>query len=132
MKAAYNILFLICIGSGIFDERVKTALPNNGIIVTNQHVHAVHFYCWFSAADNDTTLQFIDVNGTDITSGKGPFKVTTTTYGDSAVMEIVAKSSSLYEQGVYTCRVNEGADLNVGIFQSELSSKSIIMVCINH
>ncbi len=114
------IIFNLYVGSGIFDETVQTALPDNGIIVANG---TIHFYCWFSATDNDATIQFIDVSGADVTSSQGPFKVTTTSYEDSTVMEIVALSSSLSEQGVYTCRLKEGADLNVGIFRNEFSSK---------
>ena len=73
--------------------------------------------------DNDTVVQFIDVSGTDVANSESPFNITTTAYGDSAVMEIAAISLSLSEQGVYTCRLNEEADMNVGIFRNEFHSK---------
>ena len=72
--------------------------------------------------DNDTAIQFIDVSGTDVARCESPFNVTTTTYGDSAVMEIVSTIFSSSE-GMYTYCPNEGTDIDVEGLQNEFTGK---------
>ena len=108
------------LGAGIYVSSGHTALPNNGMILTDAGERISGFRC-ISGSHRSSIGHLFDMNEVDITtSNSDPFFTFRNSPGTVHVRSL--RSLRTNEQGIYTCRIPDETgttvDVNVGLYLS--------------